>query len=96
MHATHSMTLIVRLKCRGNTVQSKEREREEKRKRRIRHHETEKLYKALIGYKETAPCFFSCCLCVRVCCTDVSWAIWFGTYSTRKEEMEVHLGLCNN
>ena len=28
MHATHTVTLLVRLKCRGNAVQFKEMERE--------------------------------------------------------------------
>ena len=38
MHAIHTVTLVVTLKCRGNTVQFKERERGRQKKRRIGQH----------------------------------------------------------
>ena len=36
MHATHTVTPLVRLKCRGNTVQSKERGRKRENEKKVK------------------------------------------------------------
>ena len=62
MHATHTVTLLVRLKCRGNTVQFKERERgREREKENIETTKTEKLCRvqSFNRIQQTAPHFFS-------------------------------------
>ena len=63
MHATHTVTLLVRLKCRGNTVQFKERERGDKdrgkEKENIETTKTEKLCRvqSFNRIQQTAPHF---------------------------------------
>ena len=70
MHATHTVTLLVRLKCRGNAVQFKERKREKDRERGEKEREekdniettkTEKLCRvqSFNRIQQTAPLFIS-------------------------------------
>ena len=62
MHATHTVTLLVKLKCKGNTVQFKETERGRGReKETIETTKTEKLCRvqSFNRIQQTAPCFFS-------------------------------------
>ena len=65
MHATHTVTLLVRLKCRGNAVQFNERKRERDRERgekdNIETTKTEKLCRvqSFNRIQQTAPLFIS-------------------------------------
>ena len=64
MHATHTVTLLVRLKCRGNAVQFKEKrekDREREEKDNIETTKTEKLccVQSFNRIQQTAPLFIS-------------------------------------
>ena len=64
MHATHTVTLLVRLKCRGNAVQFKkkrEKHREREEKDNIETTKTEKLCRvqSFNRIQQTAPLFIS-------------------------------------
>ena len=67
MHATHTVTLLVRLKCRGHTMQFKERERGREREKGKENYilklKNYAMYKALIGYNRqphTSLLLFTC------------------------------------
>ena len=62
MHATHTVTFLVELKCRGNTVQFKESERgreREREKENIETTKTEKLCRVqrFNRIQQMAPCY---------------------------------------